>query len=105
SMGSSEYPVRRLSRDAGSFLSWSADSRRVYWSLGPDLYQRDIAETFAFEAEDTTAVRREPETAGTPIGFSAEFGRPSGTVALVGANVITMRDEAVVRDVTVLIER
>ena len=105
SMGSSEYPVRRLSRDAGSYLGWSADSRRVYWSLGPELYQRDIGETFAFETEDTTAVRRTPESAGTPIGFSAEFDSPGSTVALVGANVITMRGEEVLRDATVLVER
>jgi Tol biopolymer transport system component len=63
SMGSSDYPVRRLSRDAGSFLHWSPDGRRVYWALGPDLYQRDIAQTFAFEAQDTSAVRSEPESA------------------------------------------
>ena len=104
SMGSSDYPVRRLSRDAGSFLHWSADSRRVYWSLGPDLYQRDIAHTFAFETEDTTALRREPEAAGTPIGLRATFDRPTGTLALTGANVITMRGDEVIRDATIVIE-
>ena len=107
SMGSSDYPVQRLSRDAGSYLHWSADSRRVYWSLGPELYQRDIAATFTFEAEDTSALRREPETAGTYIGLSAPYDRPTGTLALVGANVITMRGgaEEVIRDATVVIER
>lgn len=107
SMGSSDYPVRRLSRDAGSFLHWSPDSRRVYWSLGPELYQRDIAQTFAFETQDTSAVRREPESAGTHIGFRAPYDRPSGTLALTGANVITMRDgtDEVIRDAVVVIER
>ena len=105
SMGSSDYPVRRLSRDAGSFLHWSPDSRRVYWSLGPDLYQRDIAQTFAFETEDTTALRREPEAAGTPIGLTAPFDRPSGTIALTGATVITMNGDEVIPDATVVIER
>jgi Tol biopolymer transport system component/imidazolonepropionase-like amidohydrolase len=105
SMGSSDYPVSRLSRDAGYYLHWSGDSRRVYWSLGPELYQREIALTFAFEAPDTSLLRREPEAAGTFIGFSAPFDRPTGTLALVGANVITMRGDEVVRDATVLIER
>ncbi|HEX6133474.1 MAG TPA: amidohydrolase family protein [Longimicrobiales bacterium] len=107
SMGSSDYPVRRLSRDAGYSLHWSADSRRVYWSLGPALYQREIAQTFAFEAPDTSALRREPEAAGTPIGFRAPQDRPAGTLALVGANVITMRGgtDEVLRDATVVIER
>ena len=107
SMGSSEYPVQRLSRDAGYNLHWSADGSRVYWTLGPDLYQRDIGETFAFATSDTTALRREPEAAGTPIGFGAPFDRPTGTIALVGANVITMREgtDEVVRDATIVIER
>jgi imidazolonepropionase-like amidohydrolase/Tol biopolymer transport system component len=107
SMGSSDYPVRRLSRDAGSYLHWSADSERVYWTLGPELYQRDIAETFAFAAQDTSALRREPEAAGTPIGLRAPYDRPTGTLALVGANVITMRagTDEVIRDATVVIER
>src|SRR5690606_19230775 len=107
SMGSSDYPVRKLSRDAGSYLHWSADSRTVYWSLGPELYQRDIGRTFAFEAADTSDVAREPEAAGTPIGFAATFDSPTGTLALVGANVITMRDgtDEVIRDATVVIER
>src|SRR5699024_9062407 len=35
------YPVQRVSRDAGFYLHWSADSRRLYWALGPELYSRD----------------------------------------------------------------
>ncbi|HEX2168220.1 MAG TPA: hypothetical protein VHG09_13380, partial [Longimicrobiales bacterium] len=105
SMGSSDYPVRRLSRDAGYYLHWSADSRRVYWSLGPELYQRDIAQTFAFEAQDTTLLRREPEAAGTPIGFDAPFDAPDGTLALTGATVITMNGDEVIPDATIVIER
>ncbi|MBR9989254.1 MAG: PD40 domain-containing protein [Gemmatimonadetes bacterium] len=104
-MGSSDYPVHRLSRDAASSLHWSADSRRVYWSLGPDLYQRDIAQTFAFEAEDTAALRRQPEAAGTHIGLRAPFARPTGTLALTGANVITMRGDEMIRDATIVIDR
>ncbi|MDH3252278.1 MAG: amidohydrolase, partial [Ignavibacteria bacterium] len=42
------YPIRRVSRDAGSFLHWSPDSKRLFWSLGPELYTRDLAETFGF---------------------------------------------------------
>ncbi|HEX6307978.1 MAG TPA: amidohydrolase family protein [Longimicrobiales bacterium] len=107
SMGSSDYPVRRLSRDAGTWLQWSPDGRRVYWALGPELYQRDIAQTFSFETPDTSSLRREPEAAGTRIGFRAPYDRPTGTLALSGANVITMRGgtEEVVRDAVVLIER
>src|SRR5262249_16951626 len=65
----SEFPARRISRDAGTYLHWSSDSRKVYWSLGPDLFQRDLSQTFAFETSDTTSLKRETESTGTPIGF------------------------------------
>ena len=42
------YPTSRVSRDAGSYLHWSGDSRRVFWSLGPELFTRDLGRTFTF---------------------------------------------------------
>jgi Tol biopolymer transport system component len=77
--GTSEFPVRRISRDAGLYLHWSDDSKRVYWALGPSLFQRDLSGTFAFETEDTTSLRRTPEAAGTPVvhavGFESDRNR------------------------------
>jgi imidazolonepropionase-like amidohydrolase len=99
-----EIPARRVSRDAGLYLHWSGDSRRVYWALGPSLFQRDLAQTFAFETQDTSSLRREPESTGVPIGFRAPFDKPSGVVALVGATAITMSGTEVVRNATVLVE-
>ncbi|MFN0182043.1 MAG: amidohydrolase family protein [Gemmatimonadales bacterium] len=100
-----EVPVRRVSRDAGEGLHWSADSRRLFWSLGPDLFQRDLNQTFTFEATDTTQVKRDPEAAGVPIGFQTEFDRPTGKLALVGATAITMNGAEVIPNATVVIDR
>ncbi len=100
-----DFPARRISRDAGTYLNWSADSRRVYWALGPELFQRDISATFAFETPDTTTVRKDPEAKGIPIGFRAEADRPTGKIALVGATVITMNGEEVIPNATILIDR
>ncbi len=91
------YPVQRISRDAGSYLHWSADSRRVHWALGPELFSRDVADTFAFAAAGAAeagaaprTVRSDPEAKGVPIGFTTRSDRPDGAIALVGARVITM---------------
>ncbi|HVL68761.1 MAG TPA: amidohydrolase family protein [Vicinamibacterales bacterium] len=83
------YPVQRISRDAGFFLHWSGDSRTVHWTLGPELFSRDLRRTFAF-VEGGQPKADEPEAKGINISFTAEADRPSGTVALVGARVITM---------------
>jgi imidazolonepropionase-like amidohydrolase len=83
------YPVQRVSRDAGFYLHWSGDSRRLYWALGPELFSRDLARTFSF-IEGGQAKPDEPEAKGIPIGFTVESDRPSGSIALVGARIITM---------------
>jgi imidazolonepropionase-like amidohydrolase/Tol biopolymer transport system component len=89
------YPVQRVSREAGFYLHWSADGRKLYWSLGPELFSRDLADTFAFAGGSQPAgvsrtLKTEPEAKGTPIGFSVKSDKPEGSLALVGARVITM---------------
>jgi imidazolonepropionase-like amidohydrolase len=105
--GTGGYPQARISRDAGFYLHWSGDSRRVHWSLGPELFSRDLARTFTFldgglEAPDA------PETAGIQIGFSAPADAPTGVIALVGARIITMAQAAgapaVIESGTIVIE-
>ncbi len=105
SPGGSDVPLRRVSRDAGIGLHWSADSRRMYWSLGPELFQRELAQTFAFETSDTTTLRRDPEATGMPIGFKAPLDRPTGRLALVGATVISMKGDEVIPNAVVLVDR
>ncbi len=100
-----DFPARRISRDAGTYLHWSPDSRRIYWSLGPELFQRDISATFEFETQDTTILRKEPEARGIPIGFRTAADRPTGRLALTGATVITMNGDEVIENATILIDR
>ncbi len=99
-----EFPARRLSRDAGTYLHWSGDGQRLYWSLGAELYHRDLAQTFSSEAADTSALRREPEASGRFIGVRAAFDQPTGVLALTGATAITMNGTEVIRDATVIVE-
>jgi imidazolonepropionase-like amidohydrolase/Tol biopolymer transport system component len=94
---SQAYPVQRVSRDAGYYLHWSADGRRLHWALGPELFSRDLSETFAFAAAGAPqpgaaprSLKSEPEAKGVAIGFSVKSDKPTGSLALVGARVITM---------------
>ena len=110
------YPVQRVSRDAGFYLHWSGDSRSLHWTLGPELFTRELSRTFAF-AEGAPAAggaAPEPEAKGIPVGFTAKSDRPDGVVALVGARVITMAGlkpgpiqgtPGVIENATVVIDR
>lgn len=105
SPGVADFPARRISRDAGLYLHWSPDSQRVYWALGPELFHRDISATFAFETQDTTTLKKDPEGTGTPIGFRTAADRPTGRLALTGATVITMNGDEVIPNATILVDR
>lgn len=100
---SEAIPVTKVSRDAGEYLHWSGDSKSLHWALGPELYTRRLAETFAFIAGAPEKLPEPPEK-GVNIGFRATSDVPSGTVAVVGGRVITMKGDEVIEDGTVLVE-
>jgi imidazolonepropionase-like amidohydrolase/Tol biopolymer transport system component len=85
----SAFPVAPVSKDAGEYLHWSADSTKLYWSLGPELFERSLKDSFAFLAGAPEKSPDLPAT-GRAIGFSAEADVPEGRIALVGGRVLTM---------------
>jgi imidazolonepropionase-like amidohydrolase/Tol biopolymer transport system component len=101
----SGYPVAQISQDAGLYLNWSGDARKVHWSLGPELFTRDLGQTFTFLNQDLDSPA-EPEAEGVPIGFTVTADVPSGAVALKGARIITMApgSDRVIEDGTILVE-
>jgi imidazolonepropionase-like amidohydrolase/Tol biopolymer transport system component len=95
-------PVTRVSRDAGDYLSWSGDSKRLWWSLGPQLYSRDLNQAFAF-VDGAPATLPEPPQTGINISFSQPYAAPSGRVAFTGAKIVTMRGDEVIENGTIVV--
>jgi Tol biopolymer transport system component/imidazolonepropionase-like amidohydrolase len=100
----SDFPVKRITRDAGMYLNWSPDSKTVYWSLGPELFSRKLTDTFKFVEGAADSVKEKPDTTGIYIGFKAATDKPSGSLALVGATVISMKGDEVISNATILVE-
>jgi imidazolonepropionase-like amidohydrolase/Tol biopolymer transport system component len=96
-------PVARASRDAGENLQFSGDSQRLYWSLGPELYERELKDAFAFLAGAPEKLP-EPPANGRDISFKAKYAKRDGLVALVGGRVISMKGDEVLDDGCVLVE-
>ncbi len=97
-------PITRVSHDAGENLHWSGDSKTLHWSLGPELFSRDLTDCFAFLPG---APDKLPETPahGLDIGFDQPSDVPSGKVAFVGARLITMKGDEVIADGTIVVDR
>ena len=101
--GSKALPTKRVSREAGENLHWSGDSRRLHWSVGPELFTRELRESFEFLPESPDSLPPAPEH-GLDIGFDVPADVPSGRVAFTGARIITMRGDEIVTDGTVVID-
>jgi imidazolonepropionase-like amidohydrolase/Tol biopolymer transport system component len=99
-----EYPLTRVSREAGYYLQWSGDGQRLHWALGPELFTRDLRRTFPF-VPGADSVAAGPDTVGRFIGFRAPLERPAGVTALVGATVISMNGDEVIPNATVVVDR
>ncbi|HTQ80230.1 MAG TPA: amidohydrolase family protein, partial [Thermoanaerobaculia bacterium] len=98
----SAFPVARVSKDAGEFLHWSGDSKTLHWSLGPQLFSRELKDAFAFLAV-APAKLPEPAAQGIAIGFSQPTDVPSGTVVLSGGRILTMKGQEVIEDGAIVI--
>ena len=97
-------PVTKVSRDAGDWLHWSGDSKRLWWSLGPELYSRDLNQAFAFFDGAPEKLPEPPQT-GINLGFTQAYAKPTGRVALTGARIVTMRGDEVIENGTIVAQR
>lgn len=95
-------PQFQVTRDAGEWLHWSGNSQRLHWSLGPELFSRDVSQSFAF-APGAPATLPKPAERGINIGFSQPYDAPSGRVALTGARIVTMRGGEVIENGTIVL--
>ena len=103
-------PVRNVSTDDGAYLHFSGDSSTLYWSLGPELYERRLDAAFAppgDEAEGGDANEAEEPATGLDLGFDVTAYRPDGRIAITNARLITMAgpdNMEIIRRGTVLVD-
>jgi Tol biopolymer transport system component/imidazolonepropionase-like amidohydrolase len=101
-------PVTRISRDSGSYLHWSGDSRSLHWLVGDEYFSRDLTELFAFMPGAPKELPKPESAKGVRIGLTASVDTPREVVAFTGARIVTMRDaqksQEVIEDGTILVE-
>ncbi|MBK6943023.1 MAG: PD40 domain-containing protein [Planctomycetes bacterium] len=96
-------PVARASKDSGENLQWSGDSTTLYWSLGPELFERKITDAFQFLA-GAPATLPEPATTGRNIAFQARQSAPQGVVVYTNARIVTMRGDEVLENGSIVVD-
>lgn len=100
---SEDLPQVRVTKDAGDDVHWSGDSKRLHWSLGPELYTRELKDAFAF-VDGAPKQLPEPPASGVSLAMKVKSDLPKGRIALVGGRVVTMKGAEVIDKGTVLVE-
>ena len=97
-------PVTKVSGDGANFINWSA--KGVHWSLGPTLYSADPAQLFASAPPAEGAAKFAPPASGVSLAMEVASDKPSGTVVLAGARLVTMaaKDGGIVDDGVIVIQ-
>ncbi|GGC71624.1 bifunctional TolB-family protein/amidohydrolase [Pedobacter quisquiliarum] len=103
SSGNKSIPLTRLTKDAGSYIHWSNDSKRLFWTLGEQYYAQDVKNAFPF-VDGAAQSSREVAPDSLSIGLKLKADAPSGIIALTGARIITMKGDEVIENGSVLIE-
>ncbi len=99
---SKAVPVKQVTRDLGTDLHWSADSKTLHWMVGPEYYSRSLAESFAFvdgAPEELPAI----DSTGVSVGLTLQSDAPSGTTAITNARLVTMNGDEVIARGTILV--
>jgi imidazolonepropionase-like amidohydrolase/Tol biopolymer transport system component len=103
SSGTNAVPVKKISRDAGINLHWSADNKQVHYTLGDQYYTINLAERFEFIANKPDSLFKMPDS-GISVGLTLKTDKPKGLIAFTHAQIITMNGDEVIADGTILID-
>jgi len=96
-------PVAQVARDAGINIHWSADSRRLFWTLGEEYFSDDLSERFLFLEGSLDSIPP-METRGLRVALEVPADKPSGTIAFTNARLITMEGDQVIENGTLIVE-
>ncbi|MCK9488870.1 MAG: amidohydrolase family protein [Xanthomonadales bacterium] len=100
---SKAFPVAQVSADAGSYLHWSADSRKLHWLVGDEYFSRELKDSFEFLPGAPRTLPEPGDARGVRIGLSVPVHAPEETVAFTNARIVTMRGEEIIEGGTLVV--
>jgi len=96
-------PVTQVARDAGINIHWSADSKKLHWTLGNEYFSDGLHERFKFIKSSLDSLPP-MDSVGIKISVPIESDQPKGMIAFTNARIITMENNKVIENGTILVE-
>jgi len=103
SPGTTSIPVSLVASEGGYHMHWSADSKKLMWTLGQEYFTVDLKDVFKF-VDDAPKELPEPPKKGIDIGLELDTHVPEGAIAFTSARIITMNGDEVIENGTIVIE-
>ena len=101
--GTKDFPVKVISKDAGTNLHWSADSKNLLYTLGSQYFKVPLQDRFQFIAGIADSSYTPPAT-GVDVGLQVKTDKPSGSIVFTNARIITMNGAEVIENGTLVVE-
>jgi len=95
-------PVSQIAKDAGVNIHWSADSKKIHWTLGDEYFTNNVSERFTFLKKSPDSIPP-ITTKGIKVNLVQKSDKPSGKIAFTGARIITMEGDEVIENGTIII--
>src|SRR6187200_182048 len=98
-------PVTRVSDAGADYIHWSRNGAQLHWSLGPVVYTVASKSFFPSAPAGEDAPKFSPPTSGVSLSMEVAAAKPSGTIALTGARLVSMAaaDGGLIDDSVVII--
>ncbi|GAA4049928.1 amidohydrolase family protein [Parerythrobacter jejuensis] len=84
-------PVTKVSTGGADYIGWSGNGGTLAWSMGPEMFRVSTADLFGNAPGSDTSFSS-PES-GISLAMTQRAAKPSGTVAITGARILTMTGE------------
>lgn len=98
-----DFPVKKVSRDAGINLHWNKNNKQLHYTLGDQYYTINLEDRFEFIAGNPDSAYVAPEK-GIAVGLTAKADKPQGVVAFTHARIITMKGDEVIENGTLIVD-
>jgi imidazolonepropionase-like amidohydrolase/Tol biopolymer transport system component len=88
-------PITKVSSGGAEWMNWSNEGAQLHWTMGPSVYTAARSAFFASSPPGKDAPAFVPPATGVSLARTLPAARHRGTVALVGARVLTMAGDGV----------
>ncbi len=105
SSANKSLPLTKVSQDAGTYLHWSADSKKLNWTEGGEYFSREVKNAFTFLEGSPTKVPAADST-GVALNLKLKSDLPQTSIAFTNARIITMKGgNEVIENGTLVVEK